>query len=312
MRDRHFQMIATNGIRLRTVVEGDGPLVVLLHGWPQCWYLWRHQIDPLKRAGYRVAVPDQRGVGGSDCPPGVEDYDILALSADVAGILDALGEEKAYLVGHDWGCIIAWHVALLYPHRFHSVIGMSVPYTRAEGDQIVNPRGREDEFWYIRYFQAPGVAEAEFEVDVAKTVAALYSGVEEAVAGRRPRDARFFDTTPPMPGKRPAWLTEEDLAYYTEQFRKSGFRGGLNYYRNFGRIAPLTPWLREAKIRIPAFFIAGDKDPVLGFVPNFIDAQDPWFEDLREKILIPGAGHWLQQEQPEATTEALLRCLKAV
>ena len=130
--------------------------------------------------------------------------------------------------------------------------------------------------------------------------------------GARPRDAGFFETSPPIPGKRPEWLSEEDLAYYTEQFQKSGFRGGLNYYRNFGTIAPLTPWLREAKIHIPAFFIAGEDDPVLSFFPNFADAQDPWFDDLREKIMIPNAGHWLQQEQPGATTEALLRCLKAV
>lgn len=306
-------MIATNGVRLCTVVEGDGPLVVLLHGWPQCWYLWRHQIDPLKQAGYRVAVPDQRGVGGSDCPPGVEDYNILALSADVAGLLDALGDEKAYLVGHDWGCIIAWYVALLYPHRFHGVVGMSVPYTGPKGDQFIDPPGRDEEFWYIRYFQAPGVAEAEFEADIAATVATLYSEPGEGgVTGKRPRDARFFDTSRPIPGKRPEWLTDEDLAYYTEQFQRSGFRGGLNYYRNFGTIATLTPWLREAKIHIPAFFIAGDRDPVLQFFPDFVDAQDPWFDDLREKILIPNAGHWLQQEQPVATTEALLRCLKAV
>jgi len=313
--ERNFETIKTNGVRLRVVVEGEGPLAVLLHGWPQCWFLWRHQIDPLAAAGYRVAVPDQRGVGGSDCPPGVEDYNILELCKDVVGLVDALGEEKAFLVGHDWGCIVAWHAALLYPHRFHCVLGMSVPYVRVEGDAWVNPPGREKEFWYIRYFQPPGRAEAELEADVRRSLSALYlsgsADAPSALATPRPRDGGLFDQLPPeIP--LPRGLSVQDLDYYVAQFERSGFRGGLNWYRNMGRNSALTPWLKEARIRIPAYFIAGEKDLVLSFAPGFLDAQDPWFEDLRGKTLIPDAGHWLQQEQPEATTKAILAFLESV
>jgi pimeloyl-ACP methyl ester carboxylesterase len=315
MRERNFETIGTNGVELRVVVEGEGPLVVLLHGWPQCWYLWRNQIDPIKEAGFRVAVPDQRGFGGSDCPPGVEDYNILELCKDVIGLVDALGEERAFLVGHDWGCIVAWHVALLYPHRLHCVTGMSVPYVRVEDDAWVNPPGRDDEFWYIRYFQPPGVAEAELEADIRLTLSALYfSASAEAPsppAGSRPRDASLFPQLPtslPLP----RGVSQEDLDYYVEQFTKSGFRGGLNWYRNLGRNGALTPWLKEAKIRVPAHFIAGEKDLVLSFFPDFINVQDPWFADLRGKTLVPDAGHWLQQEQPEATTRAILAFLEEI
>ena len=313
MRERQFQNIATNGVRLRTVVEGDGPLVVLLHGFPQCWYLWRHQIDPLKAAGYRVAVPDQRGYGSSERPEAVEAYHILNLAADVVGLVDALGEQKAYLVGHDWGCIVAWHAALLYPHRFHCVVGMSVPYVRMPGENFVNPPGREDQFWYIRYFQPPGVAEAEFEADVRRSLALFYNEnlTGDGAPRPRPREATLFGDAP-APAALPPWLTAEDLDYYVEQFTHSGFRGPLNWYRNLGRIARLTPWLDEAKIQIPAHFIAGEKDAVLQFFPNFLNAQDPWFADLRGKTLLPDAGHWLQQQQPKATTDTLVAFLKSV
>ena len=315
MRDRHFEMLETNGVTLRTVVEGEGPLVILLHGWPQCWYLWRNQIDPLVAAGFRVAVPDQRGYGGSECPPGIEDYNILKLAGDVVGLADALGEERFYLVGHDWGCIVAWHTALLYPHRLHCVTGLSVPYVRAKGDAWVNPPGRADAFWYIRYFQNPGVAEAEFEADIRKSLATMYYYGSADARGvsllAKPRDARFFDGYPPVPGL-PKGLTEDDLDYYVEQFSNSGFRGGFNWYRNFGTIAPLTPWLDEARIQVPAHFIAGEKDGVLQFFADFMKAQEPWFADLRGATLIPDAGHWVQQEQPEATTKAILEFLATI
>lgn len=313
---RHFERIETNGIRLRCVVEGQGPLVLLLHGFPQCWYLWRHQIDPLVSAGFRVCVPDQRGYGGSDAPERIDAYDILELTADVIGLVQALGEQRAFLVGHDWGCIVAWHAALLFPHRFHCVLGMSVPYGRARGNEWVEPPGRQDEFWYIRYFQAPGRAEAELEADLRRTLRLFYFGASaagaelaaraaQAGAAPRPRDARLFEGLP-TPEVLPPGLTEADLEYYVEQFRRSGFRGALNWYRNIGRIAALTPCLDEARIRIPAAFVAGAQDPVLGFGQGAVEAQSAWFEDLRSTVLIPDAGHWLQMEKPAETTRAML------
>src|SRR5687768_7185970 len=160
MQTRDFRMIETNGIRLRTVVAGSGPLVILLHGFPQCWYLWRHQIDPIVQAGFQVAVPDQRGYGGSDRPEPIEAYNIIELTRDVVGLADALGHESFIVVGHDWGAPVAWHTALLYPKRVRAVAGMSVPYTRWPAGTMTRQEHFGDQFWYIVYFQAPGVAEA--------------------------------------------------------------------------------------------------------------------------------------------------------
>jgi pimeloyl-ACP methyl ester carboxylesterase len=279
---RHQEIIETNGISLRTIVEGDGPLVILLHGFPRCWYLWRHQIEPLKQAGFRVAVPDQRGYGASTCPERIEDYNILELTADIIGLADALtngGEEKFYLVGHDWGCIVAWYTALLYPHRMHCVMGLSVPCLPI-GPGAVDPPGLDDLFWYIRY-------------------------------AIRPRDANMFGDGPP-PGKLSPAVTEEDHAYYVASYTESGFRGPVSWYRNMARIPTLAPWLKEAQIQVPAYFVAGNQDPVLQFTASSYDLQDASFADLRGKQLIDGAGHWVQEEKPAEVSQAIVNFLNDI
>ena len=177
MKQRHFEMIKTNGVTLRTVVEGKGPLVVLLHGFPQCWYLWRHQIDPIVAAGFQVAVPDQRGYGGSDRPEAIEAYNIVELSNDVAGLASALGHEKFIVVGHDWGAPVAWHTALLHRARVKSVVGMSVPYTRWKAGTLTRQENFGNNFWYMVYFQKPGVAEAELEADIRKSLRMIYYSI---------------------------------------------------------------------------------------------------------------------------------------
>jgi pimeloyl-ACP methyl ester carboxylesterase len=307
---RHEERLTTNGVTLRTIVEGDGPLAILLHGFPRCWYLWRHQIDPLKAAGFRVAVPDQRGYGASSCPERIEDYNILDLTADVVGLADALGEDQFFLVGHDWGCIVAWYTALLYPHRLKCVMGLSVPWTPISAD-IVNPPGLDDIFWYIRYFQNPGVAERELEADIDRTFRFFNGDRGEAdVEELRPRDSTLLaDGTPPPLS--PA-ISETDHAYYVASFTQSGFRGPLSWYRNMPRVPTLTPWLQDAKIQVPAYFLAGSDDPVLQFVTGAYDLQDGSFADLRGKQLIEGAAHWVQEEKPAEVSAAVVDFLTSI
>jgi pimeloyl-ACP methyl ester carboxylesterase len=317
MKQRNFQMIETNGVKLRTVVEGKGPLVVLLHGFPQCWYLWRHQIDPLVAAGYQVAVPDQRGYGGSDKPAAIEAYNIVDLSNDVAGIATALGHEKFIVVGHDWGAPVAWHTALLHANRIRAVVGMSVPYVRGMEGTMTKQENFGDNFWYIVYFQKPGVAEAELDADVRKTLRVTYFSISgDAPEGiwfvKKPASAKFLEGLVDPPTL-PSWLTAEDLDYYVAQYQQDGFRGPLNWYRNIDRNIAITPQLADARIEQPAFFIAGKKDLVLSFGGgNLLAAMDHWVPNLKGKVIIEGAGHWVQAERPAPTNEALLGFLKTV
>ena len=315
MQKRNFHIIETNGIRLRVVVEGKGPLVILLHGFPQCWYLWRHQIDPLVQAGFQVAVPDQRGYGGSDKPETIDAYNMVELTNDVAGIADALGHKQFLVVGHDWGAPVAWHTALLHADRVRAVVGMSVPYVRGQVGVMTRQENFGNNFWYIVYFQTPGVAEAELEADIRKSLRVTYFAASgDAPDGLwfipKPATAHFLDGLPD-PDPLPAWLTEEDLDYYVEQYQKSGFRGPLNWYRNIDRNLQLTPQLEHAKVQQPALFIAGKKDLVLSFAGGgLLDLMDNYVADLRGRVLIEGAGHWVQLEKPAEVNRALVGFLK--
>lgn len=321
MKKRHFQHIETNGIRLRAVVEGKGPLCLLVHGWPESWYSWRHQIEPLTQAGYRVCAIDVRGYGGSDKPEAIEAYDMKSMTGDVVGVIDALGEREAILLGHDWGAPIIWSTAVLHPDRVRAAIGMSVPFLGRPHRPATEMWQKlyEGRFFYQLYFQRPGVAEAELEEDIPATIRKTYyaasgdadSGNRAFLSNKGP-DAKFLDGMVD-PDPLPAWLTEEDVAYYVSQFEESGFRGPLNRYRNFERDWEELPELGERQVEQPALFIAGSRDPVLKFIPG-VDLFDmvgpPLYKDLREKKLIEGAGHWVQQERPEETNEAILGFLK--
>jgi pimeloyl-ACP methyl ester carboxylesterase len=317
MVDRTFKIIETNGVRLRTVVEGKGPLVILLHGWPQCWYLWRHQIDPLVEAGYQVAVPDQRGFGGSDRPAAIGDYNIRTLCDDVAGIAPALGHDTFTVVGHDWGCVVAWNTALLHSDTCRAVVGLSVPFWRV-APEIVNPPGMDDRFWYIRYFQEPAVAEAELERDPERSLLAIYytlsADAPPASFMRQtdhPRASGLLDTML-TPKQLPSWLTREDLDYYVAQYKMSGFRGGLNWYRNVPTNNRITPELESMRFRQPAAFVSGVADDVLLYDPNWRSAFPKAFDDLRFIQLVEKAGHWVQMEQPKETTTLILRFLQGL
>ena len=315
-----FQMIETNGVRLRCVVQGQGPLVILVHGWPESWYSWRHQIGPLAAAGYRVCVPDVRGYGGSDKPQPVEAYDMESLTGDIAGLIDALRADDAILVGHDWGAPIVYVTSILHRTKVRAVCGMSVAYTGRPPVPATKifAKAFAGKFFYMNYFQKEGVAEAEFEADLPRALSTIY----HRASGDRPRDsvfqakapsATFLEGTSP-PETLPAWLTDEDLAYYVSQFEQSGMRGPINRYRNFERDWEALPQLADENITQPSFFIAGTRDPVLTMFTgaDTLAKMKSLAGDFRGERLIEGIGHWVQQEAPEETNAALLGFLKQV
>ncbi|GIT22070.1 MAG: hypothetical protein CM1200mP40_17520 [Gammaproteobacteria bacterium] len=314
--------IETNGITLRVVEAGEGPLVVLVHGWPESWYSWRHQLPALAEAGYWVVAPDMRGYGGSSIPGAIEDYNIRELTADVAGLITTLGEESAVIVGHDWGAPIVWQTALLYPEKVDAVVGLSVIYRGRSVNRPDPPlrQDPEDEFFYISYFQDPGVAETEFDADPRALISRLYTSRSPGTPTHSPE---VTDTRALAGGwiKRlgdpihlPDWLSEKDLAYYVSEFKQAGFKGGINYYRNGSLNWDLTPELADAKIQQPALFIAGDLDIVNrgATVEDLESAALPYFEDLRGVVLQPGIGHRNQQQAPEDTNRLLLEFLRSL
>jgi pimeloyl-ACP methyl ester carboxylesterase len=312
-----FHMIETNGIRVRAAVEGSGPLVVMVHGWPESWYSWRHQMTPLAEAGYTACAVDVRGYGGSDKPHAIEAYDMRNVTADVAGVIDALSPGKpAVIFGHDWGAPIVWHTALLHPDKVRAVCGMSVPYygysPRPLIDVLHEIYTKNGKFFYITYFQNPGDAEAEFEADLDGVLRRIYF-----MASGDMRDTGFTmpeklvgDTMSgglPNPKPFPAWLSEADIAYFVNEFKGSGLRGPINRYRNFEHDHAYMAG-RDPVIHQPALFIGGERDGVLGggTVETLTAAMTPNFDKLMGVHLIPKSGHWNQQEAPAETTKLML------
>ncbi|MEV3968083.1 alpha/beta hydrolase [Streptomyces sp. NPDC050698] len=309
-------MIDVNGIQLHIAEQGEGPLVVLLHGFPESWHSWRHQFGPLAEAGFRVVAPDQRGYGGSDRPEDVSAYSILHLVGDVIGLIHALGEERAFVVGHDWGAPVAWHTALLRPDVVLGVAGLSVPPPfRGAQPPLEAMRERFGGHFYWNYFNQPGAAEAEFTADTRTTLRKLlYSASGDAPDAGRPEQALVDDlergwlADAPNPEVLPEWLTEEDLDVLTESF-EPGFTGALNWYRNLDRNWELTaPW-HGAVVSPPALYVYGDRDLVPAFpgTPELIERLPELMPNLRRKpLVLPGCGHWTQQERPAEVNEALI------
>jgi pimeloyl-ACP methyl ester carboxylesterase len=290
------RMLSVNGIELHLLEEGEGPLVVLCHGFPELAWSWRHQIPALAAAGYRVIAPDMRGFGASSVPPEIEDYDILTLCADMTGLLDAEGEDQAIFIGHDWGSFVVWALAAYHPERVRAVAGLSVPFVpRAPAPPIPILRRHIGEDFYIVWFQQPGVADEALSRDVRRTLTTsrqwTASWAEEE--GANPR--------------RPDWLAEEDLQVYIDAFQRTGFTGGLNWYRNMDRNWEITEPFKDRRVEQPSLFLTGELDLVRNFMPA--QAMNGWVTDLRRQVIVPGAGHWVQQQAPEAVNAALLEFL---
>jgi pimeloyl-ACP methyl ester carboxylesterase len=320
------RFIEANGIRMHVAEQGAGPLVVLCHGFPESWYSWRHQLAALAGAGFRAVAPDMRGYGQTDRPEAIDQYTLLHLVGDMVGLLDGLGADSAVIAGHDWGAPVAWHAALLRPDRFRAVIGLSVPF-RPRGavrPTTVMPQ-TDDAMFYQLYFQDPGVAETELERDVRASIRRLlYSGSGDVMPGARtisnrddvgmvPRRGGFLSRTL-EPSTLPTWLTQDDIDFYVGEFSRTGFRGGLNWYRNIDRSWELLAPFAGARVTVPALYVAGDRDLVVAFrgMDQLLPSLARFVPRLTKTVMLPGCGHWTQQERPREVNAAMLEFLQSL
>ncbi|MDP3853573.1 alpha/beta fold hydrolase [Phenylobacterium sp.] len=316
-----FRRVPVGEVELNVAIQGEGPLVVMVHGFPESWYSWRHQMGPIAAAGFTACAIDVRGYGGSDKPHPIEAYDLESLSGDVAGLIEALSpDQPGVVIGHDWGAPVAWTTALVHPERVRAVAGLSVPYTGVPTrslsdiiDAVYKSKGR---FFYQDYFAAEGVAEAELEADVRGAVRRLYY----AWGGEAPTEAWRSDkrlgdrvlTGLPDPDPFPAWLSDADIDFMVSELERSGFRGGLNRYRNHDRDFTFLRQFQGRRIEQPALFIAGDRDSVLSMFGDRLSLMTDELPDLRGAHMLPGCGHWTQQERPEEVNNLLLPWLTSL
>jgi pimeloyl-ACP methyl ester carboxylesterase len=308
------RLVDTNGVQLRVTEAGDrgAPAVILAHGFPTLGYTWRRIIPALAEAGYHVLAPDQRGYGGSSRPEAIDAYDIAALTADLVGVLDGIGAQRAVWVGQDLGGMVVWAAAHLHPDRVAGVVGLNFPPM---------PRGKlpptqafrkmvGDNFLYMLYFQQPGVADAELDSDPARSLRRMISFDLQSLADPGVA-ARMFAPGPmglvdrlPEPGGLPDWLSADNLDYYVAEFARTGFTGGLNWYRNFDRNWEILADPTAVTIAVPALFIAGTNDPTQGFTPR--DRATEVVTGAYREVTLDGAGHWLQEERSDEVNTELL------
>ena len=308
--------IMSSGIRIHLVEHGpsDGVPVIMIHGFPESWFSWRHQLTALGDAGHRAIAMDVRGYGRSAAPAEIEAYSMTALVGDVIAVIDDLGVDQAVVVGHDWGAPIAWNTALLRPERVSGVAGLSVPYAgRGDVRPLTAFRAMAgDEIFYIDYFQEPGLVEAEVAKDLEGWIRGFYftaSGEADLSAPPMGMVAKGHELRErmqqPGPGQL-AWLPEEDFQFYLGEFERSGLTGGFNRYRNIERDwTELAAW-RHAPITVPALFIGGDKDGPTRLGQSAIDRFDQTLPQLTKSEILADCGHWTQQEKPTEVNQLLL------
>ncbi len=310
------RLIKTNGIELAVYEMGpsNGVPIVLCHGFPELAYSWRYQLPALAEAGYRVIAPDQRGYGGSSRPQAVESYDIVHLTGDLAGLLDALSIERAIFVGHDWGGLVVWQMPLWHPKRVAGIIGVNTPFLpRPPVDPIQAMRHAYGDNMYIVFFQQPGVADAILAKDVARSFRFFMrkSGIRAVDYAKLPKQARNLELVRALGEDESGWsgellLSPQELKFFVETYERTGFTGGINWYRNFTRNWQLSENLPQ-KVDVPALMIMAEDDVVLS--PAMADGMERYVPDL-EKVLIKGCGHWTQQEAPQGTNSAMLDWLQ--
>lgn len=309
------RMLRTNGVEMAVYEAGpkDGFPVVLCHGFPELAFSWRHQLPALAAAGYRAIAPDQRGYGGTSQPAAVPDYDMAHLTGDLAGLLDALDIRKAVFCGHDWGGAVVWAMPLYCPPVVAGVIGVNTPFLpRPPADPIAILRARMGDDMYIVFFQKPGEADAVLARDVGKTFRFFMrkNTVTAAEWAKLPPEARRLQLVQVLQLDETWWrgellLADEELKVFIDTYARTGFTGGINWYRNITRNWQLSENL-EPRVRAPALMISAENDVVLP--PSLTDGMERFVPDL-EKVLIRNCGHWTQQERPEETNRAMLHWL---
>ena len=318
------QHAQVNGIDMAYYEAGprQGVPIILCHGFPELAFSWRHQIKALAAAGRWVIAPDQRGYGLTSRPEAVTDYDLAHLTGDLVGLLDHLGVAKAIFCGHDWGGIIVWQMPLLHPDRVAGVIGLNTPFmARAPADPIQIMRKRFGEEMYIVHFQEPGEADAVLDGDVAKAMgffmrrpapetpaaigglSANFSGLpDETTPTSTFALIRMLELYDPAVDPRPALLSPGEMAVFVESFQRTGFTGGINWYRNFTRNWAMSEGI-DQQVRVPGLMVMAEKDAVLP--PSAADGMEAHVADL-EKALVKDSGHWTQQEKPEDVNRIIL------
>lgn len=319
--------IDANGITVHTVSVGEGPLVLFCHGFPESWYSWRHQLSVVAAAGFRAVAMDMRGYGSTTAPDPTDAYTLSHMVGDVVAVVRALGESHAVIVGHDWGAPVAWYSALMRPDLFRAVVGMSVPYVApsvlppgATMTGLMRQTAGSGREYYRLYFQEPGVAEAEMEADVERTVRGfLYSISGDVVAdgvfdrgwdGHFPAGQDFIQQLV-QPEVLPSWLTEDDVAFYTGELTRNGFHGGLSWYRNINAQPGILGPFVGATITAPSLYITGETD-LIAANPAALEQFSVTLPGLRGTHVLPGAGHWIQQERPADVNDALTAFLTSL
>lgn len=316
------RLVKTDGLTQQVLEAGEGPLVLLIHGFPELGVSWRAQVAALAEAGYHAVAPDMRGYGGTDKPGEVQAYSILNLVGDMVDLVRALGESECVVVGHDWGAPVAWHCALMRPDMFHAVAGLSVPFQpRRPGGPptpamaaISKRAGLGD--LYISRFQAPD-AHDPFDADPATALRKMFWAYDGATETAR-QSTGFL--TPGVDlldsisdeAVLPPWLSEAHFAEYVDAFTTGGFRGPVDWYRCLDLNWSLTAFLQDARIRQPSLFVVGEKDPVRHYAGPHEAGLKDWLTDLRGQHVLPGAGHWLQQERPDEVNGLLLAFLRGL
>ena len=304
--------------RPQAVLEaGDGPLVLLIHGFPELALSWRDQIAALAQAGYHAVAPDMRGYGGSPGPDPRDGYSILHLVGDMVDLVRALGQTHCVVIGHDWGAAVAWHCALMRPDMFRAVAGLSVPFQprRAGGPPIpamaaISKRAGLGDL-YISRFQADD-AHAIFDADPATALRKCFYGYDGATPTQRqstgfiPAGENMLSVVP-EDATLPPWMSETHFAEYVSAFSAFGFKGPIDWYRCLDLNWSLTAYLQDRRIDQPSLFIVGERDPVRNYSGKHEAEQTFWLTDLRGQIVLPGAGHWIQQERPDEVNAALLK-----